>query len=85
MPNNNMAGGRRAVIQNLEDIWSRISLEKVNFRRPFSLFQALGSWRRAKTSEKRKRGRRLVRPHFFSRSPFFSLPATESLEQARDF
>ena len=46
-----------------------------------SLFQALGSWGRAKTSEEKTR-EDLVLPHFFSRSPFFSLPATESLEQA---
>ena len=47
-----------------------------------SLFQALGSW------DKRKRTRKetkedLVLPYFLSRSPFFSLPTTESLEQAR--
>ena len=40
------------------------------------LFQALGRWGRAKTSEKKKndgglRRRALVLPYFFSRSPFF--------------
>ena len=41
--------------------------------RSCSLFQALGSWGRAKTSEKKNEGglRRGVLPHFFSRSPFF--------------
>ena len=52
-----------------------------------SLFQALGSWGRAKTSEKKKRGKTktrsgaLVLPYFSLALPF-SLPTTESLEQA---
>ena len=43
------------------------------FRPEGSLFQALGSWGRAKRSEKKKRGRTkaLVLPYFFSRLPFF--------------
>ena len=57
----------------------------VNLQRS-SLFQALGSWGRAKTSEEKTREDflpRLSPSSFFSLAlPFFPSPTTESLEQA---
>jgi len=67
----------------------KISAELILFvsfsRHPkVSLFQALGSWGRAKKKRASERKNALVLPRCFSRSPFFcrSSVTTESLEQA---